>query len=102
MNDFGMMIESCMKEMEARITERVFQQMENNASEKAGKMWMTKTELASYLGICFKTLDKFMKEHPNFPSTNFSGAIRFNACQVDEWLVIHNQVLKMRGRKQAS
>lgn len=61
MNDFGMMMESYMKEMEVRITESVFQQMENNASEKAGKMWMTKTELASYLGICFKTLDKFMK-----------------------------------------
>lgn len=102
MNDFGIVMDTYLKEMEERITEKLTQQLENNPQKKPEKMWMNKTECAKYLGVSFKTLDKFIKEHTNFPSTNISGAIRFNAKRVDEWFEIHDEMIKMRSRKRAS
>ena len=43
-----------------------------------------------------------MEENPNFPSTNISGAIRFNANQVDEWFIIYNEMIKTRSKKLVS
>lgn len=104
MNTFGMMMDKYMEEVEARMAklESITLEMESGSGGSVQKIWMTKMELAKYLGVCYKTLAKYMKENPSFPSSNIGGTIRYNANRVDEWIEVRDEMDKMKKRKRAS
>ena len=104
MNTFGMMMDKYVEEMEARIAklENIALESESGSGNSVQKVWMTKMELAKYLGVCYKTLAKYMKENPSFPSSNIGGTIRYNANRVDEWSEVRDEMDKMKRKKKAS
>lgn len=102
MQNFGEMMENYMVEMENRIREQILQEVSMKREEEQRRIWLNKTELASYMGVCFRTLDKFIKENPTFPSSNIAGAVRFNCNRVDEWMEIHDEVIKSRKSRKAA
>lgn len=102
MQNFGNLMENYMVEMENRIREEVLQEVLMKREEEQRRVWLNKTELASYMGVCFRTLDKFMKENPSFPSSNIAGAVRFNCNRVDEWMEIHDEVIKSRKTRKSA
>lgn len=102
MENFGAMMENYLTEMENKIREQILEELSLNRDEEQKRMWLNKTELANYLGVCFKTLDKFIKENPSFPSSNIGGAIRFNCNRVDEWMEIHDEMIKNRKSRKAA
>ena len=58
MNTFGMMMDKYMEEVEARMAklESITLERESGSGGSVQKIWMTKMELAKYLGVCYKTL----------------------------------------------
>ncbi|MDE1548130.1 hypothetical protein [Jeotgalibaca caeni] len=102
MQNFGELMENYMVEMENRIREQILQEILVKREDEQRRVWLNKTELASYMGVCFRTLDKFIKENPTFPSSNIAGAVRFNCNRVDEWMEIHDEVIKSRKSRKAA
>lgn len=102
MQNFGDLMENYVTEMEIRIREQILQEVLMKREEEQKKVWVNKTELARYMGVCFRTLDKFMKENPSFPSSNIAGAVRFNCNRVDEWMEIHDEMIKNRKSHKAA
>lgn len=99
MEEFGNLMENYLIKMESRIREQIIEEILTKREEEPEKIWLNKTEMANYLGICSKTLNKFIKENPSFPSTNIAGAVRFNCNRVDEWMEIHDEVIKNRKNR---
>lgn len=102
MQNFGDFMENYVIEMENRIREQILQEILLQKEEEQKKVWLNKTELARYMGVSFKTLDKFMKENPSFPSSNIAGAIRFNCNRVDEWMEVYGEVIKNRKTRKVA
>lgn len=47
---------------------------------------MDKKELAAYLGMSPNTLNKYLREHPNFPVREMAGVKRYDIRMVDEFI----------------
>lgn len=62
--------------------------------QKTEKVWMNKKELAAYLGMSPNTLNKYLREHPNFPVREMAGVKSYNARRVDEFIEIVHTMKK--------
>lgn len=99
MDNIGEYMSRYFSEMEQRVQANVLKELALEKEAEKTRVWVNKGELAKYLRVSFRTLDKFMKANPSFPSSDIAGAVRYNVNRVDEWMEVHDAVVKQRRGK---